>query len=144
MRMPRLRFTVRRMMAAVAIAAIVFTAIILKTRHAHYRQRADYHAGMEGYARKILEGRSAGAWPSGRLATEWVASLVPSGPAISGGRVRYRVGFHQDYTEAIQERHAAEKQYGRIILFHELRRKKYERAARYPWLPVAPDPPETE
>ena len=28
--------------------------------------------------------------------------------------------------------------------YHDLMHRKYDRAARYPWLPVAPDPPEPE
>ena len=33
----------------------------------------------------------------------------------------------------------------RVVAAHEDRlRRKYERAARYPWLPVPPDPPEPE
>jgi hypothetical protein len=30
----------------------------------------------------------------------------------------------------------------RMAAYYTLLRVKYERAARYPWLPVAPDPPE--
>jgi hypothetical protein len=30
----------------------------------------------------------------------------------------------------------------RLIEWHELMARKYAHAARYPWLPVAPDPPE--
>jgi hypothetical protein len=30
----------------------------------------------------------------------------------------------------------------RLIEWHESMARKYEHAARYPWLPVAPDPPE--
>src|SRR5262245_15623754 len=28
--------------------------------------------------------------------------------------------------------------------WHEIQSAKYDRAARYPWLPIAPDPPEPE
>ena len=31
-----------------------------------------------------------------------------------------------------------------VIAFHEAMARKYEHAARYPWLPVEPDPPEPE
>lgn len=32
----------------------------------------------------------------------------------------------------------------RVIDYHSQLARKYERAARYPWLPVEPDPPEPE
>ncbi len=32
----------------------------------------------------------------------------------------------------------------RRLIYHGMMESKYERAARYPWLPVAPDPPEAE
>ena len=32
----------------------------------------------------------------------------------------------------------------RLTEYHEAMIVKYERATRYPWLPVAPDPPEPE
>ena len=31
-----------------------------------------------------------------------------------------------------------------LVHYHSALTQKYERAARYPWLPVAPDPPEPE
>jgi hypothetical protein len=32
----------------------------------------------------------------------------------------------------------------RLLKYHDLLSKKYARAARYPWLAVAPDPPEPD
>ena len=34
-----------------------------------------------------------------------------------------------------------EERYGPIVAYHGKLREKYERAARFPWLPVASDPP---
>jgi hypothetical protein len=36
------------------------------------------------------------------------------------------------------------EQAGKRVEFHDRLRLKYERAALYPWMPVAPDPPEPE
>ncbi len=60
------------------------------------------------------------------------ASLVPvSDPPPAG-------------TDALQKwEREQERQRKRIEHFDRLR-LKYERAARYPWLPVVPDPPEPE
>ena len=46
----------------------------------------------------------------------------------------------------IAEEHgrAAEAAAGRVSAYHEGMAEKYRRAARYPWLPVAPDPPMPE
>jgi hypothetical protein len=47
-------------------------------------------------------------------------------------------------TDAFQEwEREQERQRKRVEHFGQLR-LKYERAARYPWLPVAPDPPKPE
>jgi hypothetical protein len=38
----------------------------------------------------------------------------------------------------------ARRRFHARITWHEVMNAKYERAARYPWLPVEPDPPEPE
>jgi hypothetical protein len=86
-----MRFTVRRLMVAVAIVAA-----LLGTRHAwlmrgYYLERADHFRLIQWQLRS--QGSHAGLEP-----LAWIA--------------------HYRSLEA-----------------------KYERAARYPWLPVAPDPP---
>ena len=99
MRMPRFRFTVRRMMVAVAIVAMLLGAwAALARRTANLRQVALEH------------GQKAG-----RLEIETVTS------AISQGEAARRM---------------------EIVHWHDAMSAKYERAARYPWLTVAPDPPE--
>jgi hypothetical protein len=94
MRLPRVRFTVRRLMASVAIVAFILWAERLLRLPREYRDRAGYYSQCEFDA-------------SGRLA--------PGNP-----RDRAVVDHYHS--------------------LHE----KYERAARYPWLPIAPDPPEPE
>ena len=44
----------------------------------------------------------------------------------------------------LEKRSAILRARGRLRAHHIAMRLKYERAARYPWLPVAPDPPEPE
>jgi hypothetical protein len=39
---------------------------------------------------------------------------------------------------------SARSYYANRIAYHAALKAKYERAARYPWLPIAPDPPEPE
>ena len=87
--MPRFRFTIRRMMVAVTVGAVLVAVPLV--RHRRFRSIALGH--------RLRAGR------------EWVQS---------GGMSKAREAW---YTGIIQ---------------------KYERAARYPWLPVEPDPPEPE
>jgi hypothetical protein len=87
--LPRVRFTVRRMMVAVAVLAISMAAGL---RWFDLRSRARAYAFWAAVSPVSFKG------PKGeRLATHY-----------------------------------------------DLLRLKYEWAARYPWLPVAPDPPEPE
>jgi hypothetical protein len=88
MRLPRPRYTVRRLMVAVAIIAVATYTGIVVWRIETYAMRADAHA------RHINSGHS----------------------------------FKYDSIDLIQ--------------WHERMRLKYENAARNPWFPVAPDPPE--
>jgi hypothetical protein len=88
MRLPRPRFTVRRLMVAVAIIAVATYTGLVVWRIVTYSVRADAHA------RHLNSGHS----------------------------------FKYDSTD--------------LIRWHERMRFKYENAARNPWLPVGPDPPE--
>jgi hypothetical protein len=89
MRLPRMRLTVRVMMAAVAIAGLSLgIGSAMQRRVALFRQKAAQEAFLLGSQRRPLPERK-----------------VPH---------------------------------------HEALRRKYERAAGYPWLPVEPDPPEPE
>src|SRR4051812_17976430 len=45
--MPRLRFTVRRMMVAVAIVGVVLGGVLLRQRSLAYRMQARWWAGLE-------------------------------------------------------------------------------------------------
>ena len=97
MKLPRPRFTVRRLMVAVAIVA--FLAFV---------------AGL------AIEGKRR-ADEYGREADRIGAELM-------------RLGQYKQDLPSVQARQA---RLGKLFL-------KYSRAARYPWLPVAPDPPEPE
>ena len=88
MPLPRVRFTVRRMMVATAIAGLVLG---LGGRHAQFRRIAEFHSAKY---RKLAYG----------------SQIV---------RV-FKIRWHAAMAE------------------------KYAHASRYPFLPVAPDPPEPE
>jgi hypothetical protein len=104
MRLPRTRFTIRRMMVVVAVFALLLGAVAIVRRQAHLQRLADYHAKM--------------AW---QLQSSHGTVIRPNGAFV-----------HVPLTPQ------------RLADYHEDLARKYERAARYPWLPVEPDPPEPE
>jgi hypothetical protein len=119
MRLPRVRFTVRRLMIVVAVVAIAVWLPIVLTR------RAKYHRLAREFDARATVARSLG--PYGRLHAGSVAirdDTVYVFQQEAGGAPFVCVGAHSDYYDAMKT--------------------KYERAARYPFLPVAPDPPEPE
>jgi hypothetical protein len=148
MKLPRPRFTVRRLMVAVAIVASGFWAERM------WRQRQDYldRAIREGvgekhyaYLARVLE-----------TGTPTLASFRGSLP--DGSRVHIfgfgseRRVFFKEYgggNPFIDDQSAADEVavagWAVMCRSESLRirqlRLKYEWAARYPWLPVAPDPP---
>jgi hypothetical protein len=101
MRIPRVRFTIARMMVAVAVIALLLGAVAILRRRANLQGLADYHAET---ARQI---RSLHVW-----------TFRPDGPPVD-------ISFEDP----------------RLADYHEDMAGKYKRAACYPWLPVAPDPP---
>jgi hypothetical protein len=52
MRLPRVRFTVRQMMVAVAVVAVVTGATVIVRRHRVYRVRSEFYAQEEQVAAK--------------------------------------------------------------------------------------------
>jgi hypothetical protein len=105
MRLPRPRFTVRRLMVAVAVVGMVLgSGVEVVRRWLLFRERAAQHAQlvMRGMCNNPMTG-----------------TTVP------------------DFTPAEIEALRQSEYHRRLYL-------KYRDAASYPWLPVAPDPPEPE
>jgi hypothetical protein len=115
MRRPRVRFTVRRLMIAVAVAACLMAAWVgvarLRRLSSDYRVRTEQHAGIEETLRRIVASDGANAPVD-----------VSPGPGLPSRR--FTAGAVAEHEAAL--------------------RRKYERASRYPWLPVEPDPPGRE
>ena len=62
MRVPRVRFTVRRMMVAVAVVAAVLAVSPFPQRYANYHRKALEHARLAGVSRENTKVQLA-AWP---------------------------------------------------------------------------------
>ena len=106
MRLPRFSFrlTVRRLMVAVAIVAVVIGIVTeLDRRRERYTRLARQHSVVRDELHKFL------------------VVVPPSGSLEFFGDRR-----------AIAE----------LVGYHGRLKAKYEEAARHPWLPVEPDPPE--
>jgi hypothetical protein len=142
MRMPRVRFTVRGMMLAVAIAGLACSGEAMRRnyeitetiriRRPGHEWRAEFHRDEAREARLRYE--KAETHLARRIATRKFYG-DPSSAAEWDERLRASVDRSIRDLEDVREssKRAAE--------WHERLRAKYERAARSPWLPVEPDPP---
>lgn len=143
MRVPRVQFTVRRMMVAVSILAIVFGAERMWRRRQAYLERADPHARMEEFHADLARDLAADPAAAGYIT---VTALLPDGSAVrfAGHGPGRRIHYPPDAVNPADEGTAArlEAMCRREAEREGQLRRKYERAARYPWLPVAPDPHE--
>ena len=114
MRRPSLRFTVRRMMVAVAVIAVLLSAGIVGRRWVDFSMRARSHAAQ--------------AW----------GNSVEVGNSYQLAYDDIRSGNGQ----ASARQYAEEGAFWREqALYHDALRRKYQGAMWRPWAPVAPDPP---
>jgi hypothetical protein len=102
MKLPRVRFTVRRMMVAVAIIGLIFGVAEMMRRRARFANEAETWALL------------ADLFERGRfISVHSPTDIVPKPPA-------------------------------RFAAYYRMMAEKYRVAARFPFLPVPPDPPEPE
>jgi hypothetical protein len=125
MRLPRVRFTARRLMVAVVIAAIGLWGIALLRLSAEYRRRASD-------MRRAQQAHSINAEIAGNVA-EAIRREASSYPA-----------FTSDLLPGASKYQRSKEAYQRKADHYSRLTEKYIRAARYPFLPVEPDPPEPE
>jgi hypothetical protein len=126
MKLPRVRITVRALMATVAIVAAVSGATALGRRREGYRERADANAEQER------------AWGNRAEQSEsWAATCLRE--ARGDGFISSLYDELMDDARRYQKEAASER---RREAYHARLRRKYEHAASRPWLNVAPDPPE--
>ena len=129
----RPRFTVRRLMVLVAIVAIAFGYRNAIRRRDKFEFQAFFHRQEMQDCRAYLAGATV-------LTTEGDGKrtyrrAVPTGPDPFIADARSR-GWGVELFEPASLK--------RLEAYHAAMTAKYERAARYPWLPVEPDPPEPE
>ncbi len=135
MRLPRM--TIRRWMIIIVVVGLVTGGIIggirLKRRQEHFGSLAERYAALENLCLKVARRLDAGI----KLTTKEF-ELFEKHPPLSGPslleQTRRLLRESQD-RQAVQARKL--RRYARL-------KQKYEYAARYPWLPVEPDPPPPE
>jgi hypothetical protein len=116
---PRVRFTIKRMMVAVAILGLIMGGSRMAWLSIRYRRAAQYYATLERFFRQVQ-----------RLAQENVKSqdelalLVGSSPLLENKLARTAA--------AVTFQHTGD--------YYAALRRKYERAAFCPWFPVGEDP----
>jgi hypothetical protein len=131
MRLPRVRFTVRRLMIAVAIVGVLLAAgLEARWMHRKYREYAT-RASLHSYCE--------------RLYSEWASSDIKK---EADRRSKFEKNGQAGFDDWVL--HLADY-YGRRAAketlwanYHARMKSKYEVAMRRPWLPVEPDPPEPE
>ena len=134
--MPRFRFTVRRMMVAVAIVSILIGAEAMRRRREVLASKASSSRLRQGVNQRMVE-----EWD--RLMPK-VIRIVRESERLASSRPgddeakRSLSKTERKYQSVTRE----VKTYERNARHWQMVAEKYERAARYPWLPVAPDPPE--
>ena len=122
MRLPRVRL--RTLMFAVAVAALGLAISFEVSRLRELRRRYQIYARHHALRRASEQ-------------QEWTSRLAAL-RKLKGVRIPHLVETQEEYSRWLDERagyHEAR------IRYHERLRLRYERAARYPWLPVPPDPP---
>ncbi len=132
MRLPRPRFTVRRMMIAVAVVALLVGSEMTRRRWAYFRAIAHSYAGAEEFDRFLLGGGTAIVRMEDGQVSEIHGPLSFRSGAEGGGSIEVTGDPSPGYDAESLRRRAD---------YHAQLRRKYERAARYPWLAVVPDPP---
>jgi hypothetical protein len=113
MQIPRARFTVRRMMVAVAIVGVLLAVGELMRRRAVYLDRAERYQSMA------------------KPRFGWTPPFDANEAEVRKAIAEFRATREADLNRPEVQR------WLRLA-------RKYDHAARYPWLPVAPDPPEPE
>ena len=131
MRLPRVQFTVRRMMVSVAVVAVLVANVELMRRHVVSRALATKHAAMQAEleaARRLAEERA-----------KWVELLAERGEVEAP--TSFPLIDPLAGATTLSEVRALSTRYAKQAAYHAQLRRKYERAAARPWLPIEPDPP---
>lgn len=125
--MPRPRFNLRWLMLAVAVVGLACGGEVMRRRADKFTERAAYFAREEQMSRWGVEALE-----------EQIADSLMDLESHRKNKSKPKVDLNSwvlFWEARLKARCVIANQKASL-------RRKYERAARYPWLPVAPDPPE--
>jgi hypothetical protein len=126
MRLRRMRFTMRRMLIAVASMALLMGGLRLVCLRSVYREAALAHTAYENLARTLQEVAENEGKNERELQIAFGVEVEPE-------------------SEAVKARRAADARVNRKTAeYHAALKQKYERAASRPWVLLPPDPPPPE
>jgi hypothetical protein len=123
MKISMFHFTVRRMMVAVAFVAIIIGGLLQVAR---LRRLSEQYEGRVINARRLV---AQARFTANFSHDEWLAHCRE---IDTQNRIYQPFQIARGYPPDLAKK---------LVAFGELIRLKYERAARYPWLVVEPDPP---
>jgi hypothetical protein len=127
MRLPRVRFTVRRLIVAVAIVAGMLQAILMNYRYLHCWTSAEHYAMRSESRARSAEGHGK----SGERYAEWAREAEDRSPGLTtlwnDSAARERDEAARDSAEAIRMAEASEA---------------FRRVASRPWVAIPPHPRE--
>jgi type II secretory pathway pseudopilin PulG len=126
MRLPRVRFTIRRIMIVVAIVALLMGGMRLLWLRSVYRKAALAHATFENLARTLQR------------------MVENEGKDERELEIAFGMKVESE-SEVVKAKRAADARVNqKTAEYHAAQRQKYERAASRPWVPIAPDSPPPE
>ncbi|MDB5350987.1 MAG: hypothetical protein JWN86_2234 [Planctomycetota bacterium] len=143
MRLPRPRLSVRLMMALVAVAALVFLGMIWAQKSSRHHAFAASYAAREANNRRIAATQAAIIRSRSKLIAITEGLLAGKEGQDPRRAAQYQEELARERETLAVNRRGDEVVGKKLAHFAEMR-KKHERIARSPWLPVVPDPPEPE
>jgi hypothetical protein len=144
--LPRPRFTVRRLMILVAVVALILGGVIISERRrsmftVEYRRHA-----LTGYETAlklmiVVSGLTTSGQPLPPLPEVARRAGLDAVMNDAGWKTQKSIPpMNIDQAETIRTGRLGHLL--RVVEYHRQLRRKYQQAAKYPWLPVATDPPE--
>jgi hypothetical protein len=118
-RLARVRFTIKRMMLAVAVLSLIMGGSRMAWLSVRYHRAARYYATLERFFRQVQRLAQDNA-----ASPDELALLMGSNPLIENKLARAAAAMTFQHTGD----------------YYAALRRKYERAAVCPWFPVGEDP----
>jgi hypothetical protein len=144
MRLPRPRFRLWTLLVLVAIIALGLGGEMMRRRRAGYLRAAAEHATKAARYGQFVEAvlGMARDWDQ-RAVDEAEMAQKSAVLALESFAIEQREQVERNKKRAIRRREDAAR-IAKLANYHAAMKRKYQQAARYPWLPVAPDLPKPD